>query len=322
METAALAGNADSAEAGLRQLLARGDALADTVAPVLRHLLESEDTALFSDEIVARIRGMLCDLARQLLGDAVLADDDGQAASVSTLATALSANAELLTHLHATALEWQLAERLQANQIVDPVLSPLLQALVSSKEGETGSLAMKLLASQARFCQMQRRMQLSLLELPADLLHSVLTGVRTVSGLDRETRDHMAAAENALRAAYDEGNGRLGLLARLLTGMGMGALAALSVRHAGAAIFLAALSRFFGQNREMAVLSTTETQLLRLALALRAGGLTPERVQEELYVLNPDIVLPEDFGWIGPDSAAAMLAEHRHSEHRQPGDRA
>ena len=316
METAAIAGSVDSAEAGLRRLLARGDALAGTVAPVLRHLLANDDNSLFSDEIVARIRGMVFDLARQLLGPATDGEgepwqDEGSADAISILAGLLYADPALLAHLHAIALEWQLAERLQSNQTVDPVLSPLLQALISSQESETAALAMKLLASQARFCQTQRRMQLPLLELPADLLHATLISLREMPGMDPEMEEKAVAAEAAIRASYDEGGGRLGLLARLVSGMGMGVLAALSLRHAGVAIFLSALATGSGQDRDAAVLSTTDTQLARLALALRMAGLKSEAVQEELYVMNPDFSLPEGFSGIGPDRAAAILAATR-----------
>ena len=304
METAANAGRIDSAEEDLRAQLARGDVLAGTVAPVLRHLLANDDNSLFSDEIMARVRGMVSHLARQLLGHHP-GEEQGEAA-LSALSDALIANPPLLTHVHAMALEWQLAERLQSSLAIDPILSPLLQALISSPDGETGALAMKFLASQARFCQTQRRMQLALPELPADLLHSALMSLRAISGMDTES-DAFASAETAIRASYDEGGSRLGLLSRLVTGMGMGALAALSIRHAGVAIFLSALAIGSGQDRDAVVLSTTETQLARLALALRAAGLKPEAVQEELYAMNPGFALPEGFELIGQDRAAAIL---------------
>ena len=57
----------ESVETRLRDELAQGDAILSTAAPILRHLLVNEDQALFSDEVVARVRWMLTDVARQLL---------------------------------------------------------------------------------------------------------------------------------------------------------------------------------------------------------------------------------------------------------------
>ena len=49
----------ESVESMLRAELAQGDAMLSTAAPILRHLLVNDDLALFSDEVVARVRGML-----------------------------------------------------------------------------------------------------------------------------------------------------------------------------------------------------------------------------------------------------------------------
>ena len=59
----------------LRQELARGDMALAGVAPVLSHLLSSPGQALVSEDVLARMRGMLGDLARQLL--VAYAYDDG-----------------------------------------------------------------------------------------------------------------------------------------------------------------------------------------------------------------------------------------------------
>ena len=58
----------ESVESALREELAREDAVAGTIAPILGHLLASETNSLFSEEIVARVRGMLTNVAEQLLG--------------------------------------------------------------------------------------------------------------------------------------------------------------------------------------------------------------------------------------------------------------
>lgn len=297
-------------EAALSDDLAHGDALIGTIAPILRHLLANDDHSLFSDEIIARVRGMMHDVARQLLD--ALAAAAGQSdsrehadAAYDAMVHAFIGDPGFLAHTHALALEWQLTERLQARLALDPVLSPLIQALIASPDGATGAAAMALLAAQARFVQNQRRMQLPLSELPADLLHTALKALRTHHGAEEV---HRVSAETAIRVQYDESRSRLGLIARLITGMGGGATAALSVTHAGAAMFLSALSLASGQNRDTAVLSTNEGQLARLALALRASGLKPQSVEEQFLSLHPEVSLPGGFEALGADRAAALLA--------------
>ncbi|MDP3906037.1 hypothetical protein [Novosphingobium sp.] len=297
-------------EAALREDLAHGDALIGTIAPILRHLLANDDHSLFSDEIIARVRGMMHDVARQLLdalgaaaGQPDARDHPGDA--YDAMVYGFISDPAFLAHTHALALEWQLTERLQARLALDPVLSPLVQALVASADGATGATAMALLAAQARFVQNQRRMQLPLSELPADLLHAALQALRTHQGAEEV---HRVAAETAVRVQYDESRSRLGLIARLIAGMGGGATAALSITHAGAAMFLSALSLASGQSRDTAVLSTNEGQLARLALALRASGLKPQAVEEQFVSLHPEVSLPEGFEVLGADRAAALLA--------------
>lgn len=292
----------------LRDELAHGDAVIGSIGPILRHLLANDDHSLFNDEIVARVRGMIDHIARQML-DAV-ADAEGpnrRDHAVETIEHVISALVErsaLLTHVHAQALEFQLAERLQARIALDPVLSPLLQALIASPDSATAASAMALLAAQARFVQAQRRMQLPLEELPADLFHAVLQVLRTVPA----EADVLTKAELALRARYDEGRSRLGLLSRLVIGMGGGATAALAVGHAGVGLFLTALSLGSGQDRDLTALAAHEGQLARFALALRAAGVRPDGIEEQFLAIHPDVSLPEGFAGLGADRAAALLA--------------
>ena len=51
----------------LRKELAHGDAINATTGPVLHHLLVNDDQTLFSDQVIARVRGMTKDIAHQLL---------------------------------------------------------------------------------------------------------------------------------------------------------------------------------------------------------------------------------------------------------------
>ncbi|WP_264443567.1 hypothetical protein [Novosphingobium sp. JCM 18896] len=297
----------ESVEARLRGALDQGDVVLGTVAPVLRHLLASDDSGLFGDAILARVRGMIGDVARQLMARVEGGDGD-----LAALTLALTDNPAFLGHVHALVLEWHLTELLQARLAFDPVLSPLLQALVASSDETTAALAMKFLAAQARFGQAQRRMRLALAELPGDLLHAALVALRGVAGGSAEADQRAAAAEAAIRADYDEARSRLGLLSRLVTGMGAGAVAALSLHHAGAAIFLTALAVSARQDRDLATLATSETQRTRLALALCAAGLKPEAIEEQLLALDPDAELPEGIDRLAPDRAAALIAGAGH----------
>lgn len=297
-------------ESVLRDELAQSDALIGTIAPILRHLLANDDHSLFSDEIVARVRGMMRDIARQLLDASAVAagQPDAQerpAEACEAIVQAFVGHPGFLGHTHALALEWQLTERLQARLALDPVLPPLLQALIASPDGATSATAMALLAAQARFVQNQRRMQLPLAELPGDLLHAGLQALRAVAGIEEV---HRVSAETAVRVQYDESRSRLGLIAQLITAMGGGAMAALSVSHAGVGMFLSAMALATGQDRDMAVLATNEGQLPRLALALRAAGLKAQTVEEQFATLHPDISLPDGFEVLGADRAAALLA--------------
>jgi len=300
-----------SVEDVLRDDLLEGDALIGTLGPILRHLLASDDHSLFSDEIVARVRGMLEHVSTQLLhaqADAAGIEDRRRLIGERREAFVESflGNPAVLNHAHALALEWQLTERLQARNDVDQVVSPLLQALISSSDAGTAGTGMMALAAQARFAQSQRRMELPLCELPGDLFHSALITMRAQASEQEDGAAEKAEAE--LRAKYDESNSRLGLIARLVTGMGSGAIAALSIDHAGAAIFLTALAIGSGQDRDLAVLSTNDRQLARLALSLRAAGLKPKAVEEQFVFLHPEIGLPEGFDQLGSDRAAALLS--------------
>ncbi len=296
---------------GMEAMLARDDAALGSVAPVLRHLLSHDDHSMFSDEIVARVRGMSEDVARQLLG-AIAEDEAGQDPdddrSVDALAALLIENSAFLCHLHALALEWRLTERLQLRLALDPVLSPLLQALIGSNDAAISSSAMNLLAAQVRFCQAQRRMQLPIGELPGDLLHGALLALRSHAGPYAPADERAERAEQTIRKSYDEGGSRLGLIARAVAGMGGGIIAALSVSHAGVAIFATALAAASGQDRDAAVLAASEGQAARLALALRAAGLKTAAIEEQFHALYPGAALPRGVEHVGARRAAELLS--------------
>lgn len=296
----------------LRDELARGDAMAGTILPILRHLITNDDNSVFSDEIIARIRGMMTDIANQLL-DALSRAAGGRAEPDKAkrrdaVFQALIDNPLLLGHVHALALEAQLGMRLQVRLSLDPVVPPLLQSLIASHDAETQALAMQVLAAQARFGQAQRRMSLSLAELPGDEFHAALIAFRSAMGPDLETSDRVAVAERELRYNYDEANSRIGLLSRLLHLMGNGAGSALSVTQAGAALFVTALGLLAGQRRDTAILATHESQLSRLALLLRSAGLQPAGIEEQFFALHPQVTLPPGFETLDSGGATAILA--------------
>lgn len=299
-------------EAMLREALEQGDAVIDTIGPVLGHLLANDDDSLFTDEIVARVRGITLHIAWQALmahAKAAAHEDPDTFAMAHRegLAAKLASHQGLLKHCHAVAMEWHLTVRLEQGSAIDPVLSPLLQALVASDDETTAASAMTVLASQARFIQHQRRMELPINELPGDLFHQALLIWRGHVA-DHNPSGAADIAERELRASYDESTGRLGLLSRLVASMGGGAMAALSVSHAGAALFITALALSTDQGRDIAALSTNDGQMARLALALRAAGLDAKAVEEQFFHLHPDVTLPDVFKLLRSDRAGAMLA--------------
>ena len=298
----------EPADAVLRDALTQSDAMLRSLASIMRHLLTGAQHAIFADEIVARVRGGTSDVARQVL-DAVAQANTGERGIydqtvLDALFAALTEVPGFLSHVHALALEWQITERLQTRLALDPTLPPLLQALLASDDAPTSALAMNLLAAQARFTQAQRRMQLPLGELPADLLHGVLLAMRTVS----DNEPQAAAAEAEIRSAYDESRTRLGLIARLVTTMHSGTIAALSLTHAGVAIFVTALAIASDQGRDVVVLSAAEDRPVRLALALCVAGLKPEAIDEQLLTLHAEVTPAIDWRHVGAERAAALLA--------------
>ena len=293
-------------------LIAARESVSHTV-PILRHLLRSDDTSIFSDEIVARVRGMFLDVARQLV--VALAEAAGHASpeawaleAADELAHVLADNPVFLEHFHMLALEWQWAERLAQSRGIDPVLPPLLQERMANPDAEVSAAAMNLLAAQARFCQSQRRMQLPLGELPGDLLHIALVTMRNYVGAEASADACALAAERAVRSRFDEARGRLGQMGRVLDAMNETAADALVLDHAGIALFLSALARGSGQSREAAIMATIDSQLPRLALGLRACGLPRDAAAAAVQALHPDATIPADALELGTERAAALLA--------------
>lgn len=292
----------DAVEAILQDGLARETRALLAVVPVLRHLLGTEAQGLVSDAILARVQGMVQHCAAQLLAAEAGRDPAaghaaaGDPAALDALAEMLTADAGLLAHCHALAAESLIAERLHHRLGLDPVLSPLLQELIASEDAAVAALAMSTLAAQSRFMQSQRRMELPLGELPAELFHALAA---RIAGAPRER----------LAARYDEATSRLGLLARLVAAMRRGAVAALALDHAGLALFASAMAAETRSERSEAVLACHESQSLRLALLLRGAGLSLPAIERQLPLASPAAgPLPRALDLISPERAAALLA--------------
>lgn len=298
-------------EAILKDDLARSDRAMLSVAPVVSHLLNNSGPALVTDAIVACLRGMLEDIALQILQaiDAKNSYSNASTPFMDSLVESLSENSGLLDHLYALALEGTLTARLDRQIGIDPVLSPLLQELIASDQAAIAEVAMKTLAAQSRFVQGQRRMGLGLSELPAELFLSTLNSAQ--NNIAFGEIDGNGSAFERLRRNYDEGAGRLGLLARLVLSMRGGAVAALDLEHAGLAIFTSALAGLTRQSRTLAVFSCHERQAARLALGLRAAGLDQDAIKAQFILLGPVERLQAAIAEIGPERAQELLSASR-----------
>ena len=304
------------AEPELRHALAQGDAMLSSIGPILGHLLTAPDHSLFSDEIVARVRGMLTDLARQILWRQAEAAGDKRSEAFldrhgEPLSKHLQKISNLLSHCHALAIEWQLSERLEKQSGLDPVLSPLMQRQIADPDPTAANAAMALLAAQARFTQSQRRMELPLAQLPGELFHETLIAWRSYCG--HPSSEAVERAELSLRHDYDESAARQVLLQRLIASpdneAGSGAL---DIADAGAAIFFTALAHFSGQPRDLAVLSSHRNQIVRLGLGLRAAGLEATYIDEILIRLHPGAAPIGGLEDLDREDARAILRDAAH----------
>lgn len=294
----------------LRAGLAEGDAVLASARPVLRHLLAHDDHSLFNDEVVARVRGMVHDVAHRLL--LATADAAGHPYRIDVLeglraplVSRLYQEEDFLCHCHALTMEARLAERLQRRSGVDAVLSSLLQDHAAATDAGVAALSMSVIAAQARHMQRFRRMELPLGELPGDLFHRVLVAFRESCG---PLHDAVLPAEQKLRGSFDEGAGRLALLGRLVATMGRDASRALALDHAGLAAFCTALAMASRQPRDLVVFSLGERQTARLALALRGVGLRSEDVEAQFRYLHPDAPLPQGLASLDAEAAQRLLS--------------
>lgn len=299
---------ADSADHPLRRALARGEQARAHSQPALHHLLAAPDLALIEEAVVAQVRGMIADLARQVV-EACPPRAVGSAPGDEAVLARLMGEADLRGHCQALALEWRLAQRLESEIALDTVLSPLLQGWVAEGEAGLGALAMAALAAQARFAQAQRRMQLPLDELPAELFHTVLAAAREAAPTGSGEAFHHAEAR--LRAGFDEGASRLTLLARLAAEAGAQGTRALNVEEAGVALWLSTLAARSGESRERTACAAADPHLGRLLLTLRAAGVAPAEAERQALRVQPEAEPPRGLEDVGTREAAQWLAEVR-----------
>ncbi|MEO1219964.1 MAG: hypothetical protein AAFY42_01265 [Pseudomonadota bacterium] len=296
-------------DSSVQDEMARANRALRSLAPVIAHLLDSDGMNLVNDAIVARLRGMLSHIASQLLssqGEAgVQADDKTSAHSV--LVGQLGADERVTRHLYAVALELHLTDGLEQRGANDPVLTPLMQELIASDRPATAETAMAAMAAQSRFVQLGRRMELPIGELPFEVFTSVIDHLETVDlGFDQRA---VADALSGLRGDFDEGTGRLGLLARLVSGMQGGAIAALDIGHAGLALFASAAASQSRQTRDDIIFACHESQAMRLALSLKAAGLEKTEIEKQFSLLGGSAFLPQTFGTLLQADALNLLHE-------------
>lgn len=300
----------EAVEQTMRQELAHGDVILATSGPILRHLLASDQHMLFSDEVIATVRGMMLHISRQMLFALARQEGSNDPSAYASereedLALALLEDSEFLSHAHAITIEALIAHRLSQRSGIDTVLSPLLQELVATTDETVAADAMRVLAAQARFMQQQRRMELPLNELPNYLLDKALEHFSTLFG----EATGAGNAAKAMRGDYDPEKRRVGQIVRLIAGMQHRAKRALEVDHAGVSIFVTALGMAADQKRDTVILSLSENQCARLAISLRAAGLGQAAVEEQFLYIHPEISMPDGFDTIRADRASAMLAD-------------
>ncbi|HQS96028.1 MAG: hypothetical protein B7X90_01675 [Novosphingobium sp. 17-62-19] len=304
----------ETIEGLLRQDLFHADQAMLHMGPILRHLLQNDDRSIFSDEIIARVRGMLADVARQLVQAMGEAAGHADAAAWAReagpgLAEMLAARQPLLYHLHMLAVEWQLTEKLHGSLGIDPVLTPLLQDVIASADPDLAARGMNLLAAQARFGQQVRRMQIPLAELPTSLHEIALATMQTYVGEDAAGKAAAEMSEITLRQRRAVAASRLDLLNHIISVLGPDRSAMLKLDHAGAALFLSGLAANAGLARETAIMCTTESQMPRLALSLVAANVRREGVVATFSALHPDIAVPAGIKLLDPARATALLAD-------------
>lgn len=223
---------------------------------------------LLDDRTVAQVRALAADIAAQLAGP--------DPALVEQVRDMLAARRAVLTHLHALAVEHRLADTLAVERALDPTLPPLFRSHIDADD------TVALIAAQSRMDAAMRRMHLPLGELPGDL-QQLAWSISHVAHAD-----HGQPEPPVRRADPDQPEGRLSLIHRVLSVLGDDVPLALRIDEAGVALFLSALAMASPCSRDAVVLATAEDHPIRLALILRAAGLSRKEAAVQLLAIRPD----------------------------------
>ncbi|WP_353229281.1 hypothetical protein [Novosphingobium sp.] len=261
-----------------RAQLAAADCRLVMAGATLAQLVTLGPCQLLDDETLVRTRALVTDLAAQLA--------DADAALIAPVRDMLAASPTILTHCHALAIEWRLGAVMAARRGLDPVLPPLLRRRLDGRAfgDDAAALATALLAAQTRVGEALRRMRLPFDELPGDLQHMAVA----IADGARADHGHGDALPARVSGGTHPDRGRLALLRRVLAGLGADSGAGLNLDQAGVPLFLSALALASGAQRDAVVLATAEDDPIRLALLLRAGGLSRDHAAEHLLAIRPD----------------------------------
>lgn len=290
-------------EAAMRELLAQGEQTRRSLPQQLRHRIGFADPSLFDDELIARTRGLLVHLTAQITGGRPVGSGTADHLKArDAILRALFDHPAMLAHCHALALEYRLTRRFGEQADIDPVLPPILQEMIASPNEATSRLAAAVLAAQTRFLNNMERMQLPLRQLPGELLHDVFAIGRQWLG-EPIIAD---AVEQAVRTSYDEGATRVALLGRLVNTAEYPQARGWQLQESGAPLFLASLALGAGLSLHEAALLTTESQIVRFALTMRALRYNPGAINRNLYILHDEVALPLIAG-MEPDAASTIL---------------
>ncbi|PNU06216.1 hypothetical protein [Novosphingobium guangzhouense] len=305
IDQAALPADLQGAEAAIRRDLARSGAAAASTLPVLRYLVAAEPDNSFAEEVLARVKGILRDVAAQVL-DALIGSIDRRAHAheeVAVLSRAFLDDTIVLAHAHAVALEWQLTERLSTHLGLDPVVSPFVRARVAAGD----ALMREFLTAQARWVDRQRRMALPLVEVPAPVLDAVLAIVRALVEAEPALSNRVAAVEAEVRLRHDEISNRLMVAERVVADDAFEATAPVSA--CGVTLFLTAFAARSGQPRDGLVAAMQPGQQTRLALLLLAAGTPAALVDAQIREIHGRTGMPAVLAGIDAMRAAAILAQ-------------
>ena len=296
----------------LRTVAARNAERARDSIAILSTLVGETDQSLYSDVVIAQVRGLLRDAASRILrlqaeatGDR--GRDDFVAEHVDGLTRLFSTDPELIGYAQHLALEWVAAQRLLQRPGIDMALSPLLQELIGHSYPSVAAVAMAVLAAQTRFSQSQRRMELPLEELSAEALKAAIGCWRRYHGGDAS--DALIRAEHKLRAATDEASTRLSLLERLCSMETRQTPAMFDVEQAGLGLFATALAFKTRQSRRVILCACLMRPKAGLALSLRAVGLRASDVERQCLVFEPDMAPLRGMESVGTREALQMLSQ-------------